>query len=74
MRSLVDAAESLSYYEGRSESDAADAFCEDCGVFDGVPENLRPYMDTERYVHDVICGGDATFVRLDGSTYLVMTE
>lgn len=68
---LRSALDDLSYTEGNSESDAAYAYCDDCGVLSEIPEHLRGYFDCDAFVHDMICGGEASFVRLDGSTYLV---
>ena len=71
---IRSAIESLSYTEGSSESDAAYGYCEELGVLNEIPEHLRSYFDCDAYVHDLICGGSYSFVRMDGSTYLVCYE
>ena len=36
----------------------AESYCADCGMLDGMPENLRPYFDMKAYARDLFMGGD----------------
>lgn len=47
-------------YQGAHDSVEAyaEALAEDTGMFDGVPEVLKTYFDTEAYARDLILGGD----------------
>lgn len=53
-----------------SPEDWAWDFVESCGVLDSVPENLRCYFDFEKYAREAELGGDISFVRMDGDTYV----
>lgn len=59
---------------GRDQDDCADQFCEEFGILDEIPENLRYYFDCEAYVRDLILNGEATFAEVGGRTALVWGE
>jgi antirestriction protein len=52
-----------------SEQDWIDQFLDDTGVLNQVPENLRSYFDTEKYLRDMKMSGDVDFVEHEGTTY-----
>ena len=55
--------------EADSEEDWIDNFLEETGVLDEMPENLRLYFDSERYLRDMKLNGDVTFAYLNGTHY-----
>jgi len=52
-----------------SEEDWVEQFLDDTGVLSKVPENLRHYFDSEKYLRDMKLNGDVDFVEHDGTTY-----
>lgn len=59
-------------YMGTAENErewAAD-WLEETGQLQEVPENLRNYIDFDAYARDARLGGDAVFVRHDGTLYV----
>lgn len=51
------------YYNCDSMTDVAEQYCEECGILDSIPENLRYYFDFETYGRDMSFEG--TFVFID---------
>ena len=59
-------------YEGEGLDPELDAFinyCDDTGAFEEVPENLRYYIDYEKYYRDMKFNG-MTVIEIDYSTYM----
>ena len=59
-------------YEGGGLDPELDAFinyCDDVGAFEEVPENLRYYIDYEKYYRDMKFSG-MTVIEVDYSTYM----
>ena len=52
-----------------AEIDAFISYCDDIGAFDQVPENLRYYIDYEKYYRDMQFNG-MTVIEIDYSTYM----
>jgi antirestriction protein len=52
-----------------TELEWCEQFLDDAGTLDAIPENLRSYFDTERYLRDMKLGGDVTFEEVDGTVY-----
>jgi len=52
-----------------SEQDWVDNFLDEMGTLDAIPENLRSYFDTERYLRDMKYGGDVSFEEVNGTVY-----
>lgn len=58
------------YGEGLDpELDAFINYCDDIGAFEEVPENLRYYIDYEKYYRDMKFSG-MTVIEVDYSTYM----
>lgn len=58
------------YGEGLDpELDAFINYCDDIGAFEEVPENLRYYIDYEKYYRDMKFNG-MTVIEIDYSTYM----
>lgn len=55
--------------EADSELEWVEQFLDDTGVLSEVPENLRSYFDTEKYLRDMKLNGDVDFVEHAGTTY-----
>ncbi|MBB5357555.1 antirestriction protein [Rhodanobacter sp. ANJX3] len=55
--------------EADSEEDWIDNFLEETGVLDEMPENLRSYFDSSRYLRDMELNGDVSFEYVNGTTY-----
>lgn len=55
------------YYGCETMEDVAREYCEECGVLNGIPENLRYYFDFEAYGRDMALEGN--FVYYDGNYY-----
>lgn len=53
-----------------SEEDWAENFWEDTGMLESIPDNLRFYIDYEKYARDCRLGGDITFVHKDGDVWV----
>lgn len=53
-----------------SEADWAEDFLESTGDLQGVPKNLRNYIDFEAYARDARMGGDMFFVRHNGDLWV----
>ena len=51
------------------ELDAFICYCDDIGAFEEVPENLRYYIDYEKYYRDMKFNG-MTVIEIDYSTYM----
>ena len=49
--------------------DAFISYCDDIGAFDQVPENLRYYIDYEKYYRDMRFNG-MTVIEVNYSTYM----
>lgn len=56
--------------EWDSEEAFAENLLEDTGQLGEIPENLRYYFDFEKFARDLRIGGDYTFVRHEGKTYV----
>jgi antirestriction protein len=52
-----------------SEADWAFEYLDETGGLEGVPENLKNYIDYEAYARDARIGGDICFVRHDGELW-----
>ncbi|GAA0687580.1 antirestriction protein ArdA [Dyella marensis] len=55
--------------EADSELDWVEQFLEDSGTLSSIPENLRSYFDTGRYLRDMKLNGDVDFVDHADVTY-----
>jgi len=55
--------------EADSEEDWIEQYLDDTGVLSEVPENLRHYFDSEKYLRDMKLNGDVDFVEHEGTTY-----
>lgn len=55
--------------EADSEEDWIDNFLEETGVLDEMPENLRSYFDSSRYLRDMKLNGDVSLEYVNGTTY-----
>ncbi|MBB6246329.1 antirestriction protein ArdA [Rhodanobacter sp. A1T4] len=55
--------------EADSELEWCEQFLDDCGTLSKIPENLRLYFDTERYLRDMKYGGDVSFEEVNGTVY-----
>ena len=55
--------------EADSEEDWIEQYLDDTGVLSEVPENLRHYFDSEKYLRDMKLNGDVDFVEYEGTTY-----
>lgn len=55
--------------EADSELEWCEQYLDDAGTLDAIPENLRSYFDTERYLRDMKLGGDVSFEVVNGTTY-----
>jgi antirestriction protein len=47
-----------------NEEAFAEHLCEDCGILNEMPENLRPYFDMKAYARDLFMGGDYTAIEV----------
>lgn len=50
----------LVYYDCADMTDVAMQYCDECGILDSVPENLRNYFDYEAYGRDM--SFESTFI------------
>lgn len=50
------------YSDGHTMEDVAIVYCDECGMLNGVPENLRYYFDYEAYGRDMEMEG--TFLKV----------
>ena len=59
-------------YQGEYDTvkEYAQAFLEDTGVINSIPENLRYYFDYEKYAHDLEISGDINAELIDGKCYI----
>ena len=48
-----------------------EAYLEDTGLLDQIPENLRYYFDIKAFARDLVLGGDITELEINGRTYTV---
>ncbi|SKB50971.1 antirestriction protein ArdA [Luteibacter sp. 22Crub2.1] len=55
--------------EANSEREWIEEHLEEMGVLNGVPENLRPYFDSEAFLRDMKLAGDVSMVEFDGTVY-----
>lgn len=56
--------------EADTELDWVEQHLEDCSTLESIPENLRYYFDSERYLRDLKAGGEVSFVRHLGTVYV----
>ena len=70
MGDVLDRLDEVSLFEGDAESYVRD-FVEDCGLLDGLPENLQPYFDTAAFARDMLLGGDIEEVDIMGRRFVV---
>ena len=57
-----------------SEADWAEQWLDDTGGLEGVPENLRNYIDYAAYGRDARISGDIAFVRHNGELWAFYTN
>lgn len=53
------------YHNCSDMTDVAERYCEECGILNDIPDNLRSYFDFEAYGRDMDLGSCSTFVFLD---------
>ncbi len=70
MDDILDRLEDVILFEGTAE-EFAEAYLEDTGLLDQIPENLRYYFDTKAFARDLVLSGDITELEIDGRTYVV---
>jgi len=56
--------------EWSSLEEYAEDMLENCGMLDGLPENLRCYFDFQSFGRDLELGGDVTTARLNGTLHV----
>lgn len=44
--------------EFKNAGDFAEHLCDECGVLNDMPENLKPYFDYDAYGRDLLMSGD----------------
>ena len=52
-----------------SEEELVDQYLDAAGVLADIPENLRVYFDTERYLQDMKMSGHVNFEYVNGTYY-----
>lgn len=54
-------ADCIVYYGCSDMTDVAEQYCEECGILDSIPENLRYYFDYEAFGRDMSFEGHYVF-------------
>ncbi len=70
MSEIMDRLDEVALFEGRADQ-YAEEYIEDCGLLDGMPENLRFYFDVDAFARDMLLSGDISEVEINNTTYVI---
>lgn len=62
--------DTICYSDCHDMTDVAERYCDECGILNDIPENLRYYFDFESFGRDM--GFEGTFIFYNGNCYEVM--
>jgi len=66
---IPDQIDDVHLFEGTAV-EYAEAYLDDTGLLETIPENLRYYFDTEAFARDLVFSGDVVEVEIEGHNFI----
>ncbi len=67
---IPDQIDDVHLFEGTA-TEYAEAYLDDSGMLEAIPENLRYYFDTKALARDMVLSGDVTKVEIEGRLFVL---